>query len=218
MAPKRASHSASAASSGREPSPEKFSRRQRDKIVSKIRCGSVESKIKTDFGGRFFEGFKKSVCRLHIQTVRRDDDGDFIFGLGWFELNFAHQLPRLVNRHDARFGFRPRPVHVGVRFVVDFPAAWAGVAAIRGCAAGFDRFLAVEGFGECAGEQFQFFKLVAGKQVGVSQPPARQRALEQLNAPRLLWKMFECHFDFKKQLAEPKLCWPASRSSKRITE
>jgi hypothetical protein len=84
-------------------------------------------------------------------------------------------------------------MHVGVRFVIDFPAAWACIAAIRGYAAGFNRFLAVESFGQRSRQQFQFFKLIAGKQVSVSQPPASQRTLEQLDALRLLWEIFESH-------------------------
>jgi len=44
------------------PSPKKFRRRQRDKIVSKIRCGSVESRIRTDLPGGSSSVFKKALA------------------------------------------------------------------------------------------------------------------------------------------------------------
>jgi hypothetical protein len=84
-------------------------------------------------------------------------------------------------------------MHIGMSVVVDFPAAQTRIAAIGGHAAGFDRLLAVQRFGQRAGESFQFFELIAGEQVGVAQPSAGERALKQLDAPRLFRKKFEGH-------------------------
>ena len=84
-------------------------------------------------------------------------------------------------------------MHIGMGVVVNFPAAQTGVAAIGGHAAGFDGILAVQRFGQRAGERFQFFELIPGEQVGVAQPPAGERALKQLDAPRLFRNMFEGH-------------------------
>jgi len=88
---------------------------------------------------------------------------------------------------------------VGVGFAVNFPAAQAFVAAIRRHAVRFDRVLAVQGFGQRAGEQFQIVKLVAPEQISVTKPAARQRALQQFDALRLPWKVFEGHERLKLQ-------------------
>ena len=193
-APKFSSHSASAQiQAGAAPSPEKFRRRQRDKIVSKIRDGSVESRIKTEFGGGSSRVLRKALAACAIQPVGSGDDRHLEFRLGRFELDLLHQIPHLFDGDDARFGFGPRPMDVGVGFVVNFPAAQTFVAAIRRHAVRFDRVLAVQNFGQRAGEQFQIVKLVACEQVSVPEPSARQRALQQLDALRLRWEIFEGH-------------------------
>jgi hypothetical protein len=84
-------------------------------------------------------------------------------------------------------------MHVGMGVVVNFPAAQTGVAAIGRHAAGFDGVLAVQRFGQRAGGRFQFFELIPGEQVGVAEPPAAERTLEQFDALRLFRKMFEGH-------------------------
>jgi hypothetical protein len=53
--------------------------------------------------------------------------------------------------------------------------------------------LAVERFCQRAGERFEFLKLMAGEQVGVTQPPARQRALQKLDALGLRGKISKRH-------------------------
>ena len=162
---------------------------RQNRFQNPLRLGGKQNQ--NGFRRRFFEGFQKGVCGLRIQTVGRRDDGDFVFGLGRFELDFAHQIAHLLDGDDARFGFRPRPMDVGVGFVVNFPAAQTFVAAIGRHAAGLDRVLAVQGFGQRAGEQFQFFKLIAGEQIGVAQPPAGERALQQLDALRWFGKFLK---------------------------
>ena len=72
---------------------------------------------------------------------------------------------------------------VGMGAVFNLAAARTFVAAIGGGAGNSDRILAIQGFGQGAGEQFQFFELVAGKQVGMAEPPAREGALEQFDRP-----------------------------------
>ena len=71
---------------------------------------------------------------------------------------------------------------IGVAFVINLAAAQALIAAVGGDAFGEYGLLAVEGFGQCAGEQFEFFQLVAGKEIGVSQTAAGQRPLQELDA------------------------------------
>jgi hypothetical protein len=84
-------------------------------------------------------------------------------------------------------------MHIGMSVVVNFPAAQTGVAAIGGHAAGFDGLLAIQRFGQRAGQIFERFDLIAGEQVGVAQPPARQRALQKLDALGLVGNIFEGH-------------------------
>ena len=81
-------------------------------------------------------------------------------------------------------------------FIVDFFAAQAFLAAVCGRAVGFDGALAVERFGERAREVFEGFDLIAGEQVGMAQPAARQRALQKLHALGLRRKISEGHAAF----------------------
>jgi hypothetical protein len=90
-------------------------------------------------------------------------------------------------------------VSVGVGFAVNFPAGQTHIAAIGRHAFNFNRVLAVQSFRQCAGEQFQIVKLVAPEQISVTKPAARQRALQQFDALRLPWKVFEGHERLKLQ-------------------
>jgi hypothetical protein len=84
-------------------------------------------------------------------------------------------------------------VQVGVVFVRDFLAAQTFVAAIGGDAGGFDRMQAVESFRQSAGERFKFIQLLAGEQIRVTEPPARERTLQKLDALGLVGNIFEGH-------------------------
>jgi hypothetical protein len=81
---------------------------------------------------------------------------------------------------------------VGVGIVINFAATGAFIAAIYGHAVLFGWILAIQGLGQGAGERFEFFDLVAGKQVGMAEPAARERALQDLRA-LLAGEMFEGH-------------------------
>jgi hypothetical protein len=77
--------------------------------------------------------------------------------------------------------------------------------------------LAVECFCQGAGERFEFFKLMAGEQIGVAEPPARQRTLQKLDALGLRGIIFESHAavwritDLVSRLAE------LARATRKIT-
>jgi len=73
-------------------------------------------------------------------------------------------------------------MHVGVGIVVNFPAVQTGVTAIVGTPPVLTGFPAVQRFGQRAGERFQLFELIPGKQVGMAEPPAGERTLEQFDA------------------------------------
>jgi hypothetical protein len=79
--------------------------------------------------------------------------------------------------------------------MLDFLATQALVAAVNGHAAPLDRVQAVERLGQRAGQPLQLVELVAREQVAVRQPPALQRALQQLYALLLGRKVSECHRD-----------------------
>ena len=89
------------------------------------------------FGRRLFQRFEKGVRGLRIQAVGAGDDGDFVSGFGRLELDLLHQVAHLLDGDDARFGFGPRPMDVGVGFAVNFPAVQTFVAAIDGRAVQF---------------------------------------------------------------------------------
>ena len=82
---------------------------------------------------------------------------------------------------------------VGVNVAINFAADLARVAAIRRDTAGFDRLLAIQRFGQRAGERFQFLQPVAGEKVGMAEPPAGELALQQLHALRVPGKKGEGH-------------------------
>ena len=78
-------------------------------------------------------------------------------------------------------------------FVLDLPAVETFIAAIGGDAVGAAWIKAVERLGQRASHQFQFLQRIAREKIGMTQPSARQRTLEQLDALRLLGKIFEGH-------------------------
>ena len=84
-------------------------------------------------------------------------------------------------------------MNVGVRVVFNLPAAQTFVAAIGRRVVDFDRILAVQSFCQRARQQLQFVKLVAGEKISMAEAPAGERALQQLNALCLIWKIFEGH-------------------------
>jgi len=75
-------------------------------------------------------------------------------------------------------------------------AAQALVTAVNGRSAFFNRLPAIQRFRQRPCQRLQFVELVAGEKISVRQTPALQRALKQLNALRLLRKIFECHRGF----------------------
>ena len=99
----------------------------------------------------------------------------------------------LVDLDLAQLGLRPHPEDVGVIAVLDLPAVQAAVAAVDGHAVALDRVQAIERLGQRARQRLQRVELVAGEEVGMGQPPAFERALQQLHALRLCRKVFECH-------------------------
>jgi hypothetical protein len=97
-------------------------------------------------------------------------------------------------------------MNVGVRAIFNFAADQTFVTTIGRRAFDFDRVLAIQRFCESARERFQFFQRVAHEQISVAEPPARQRALQQLNALRLLCKIIKSHARLKlRDDAEAKL-------------
>src|SRR6266850_1467501 len=80
--------------------------------------------------------------------------------------------------------------------MLNFLAAQALIAAIDGRAALSYWLLAIQRFGQRAGQRLQFIQLMAGEKVPMRQTPALQRALKQLDPLRLLRKIFECHREF----------------------
>jgi len=59
---KAVSHAICAGAKGRTPSPAKFTRKQRERIVSSIRCGSVVSRIKIELAGGSSRVFKNALA------------------------------------------------------------------------------------------------------------------------------------------------------------
>jgi len=86
--------------------------------------------------------------------------------------------------------------------VLDPLATQATIATIHHGGALPDRLLAVQRFGQRAGERFEFIELVADEEIGMGQTPALEGALEQLHALRLGWKIFERHSAFMVAEAE----------------
>jgi hypothetical protein len=77
--------------------------------------------------------------------------------------------------------------------VVDFPAGKTPVTTVNGRAAAFDRFLAIEGFGQRASKGFERLDLMAAEEIAMAKAAALERALEQLDALLLVRKICECH-------------------------
>ncbi|HEY4951955.1 MAG TPA: hypothetical protein VII71_01045, partial [Verrucomicrobiae bacterium] len=127
-------------------------------------------------------------------------------------LDLLHQRAHLVNRDDARFGFRPCPVHVGIVSVFDFPASQTFVTTIGRVAVNFNWILAVQGFRQSARERFQVFERIANEQIGVAEPPSGKRTFQQLDALRLLWKIIESHIA-NQSLAENKFLYKPSAAN-----
>ena len=92
-------------------------------------------------------------------------------------------------------------MNVRVRIVLDFFATQTFIAAVGGDAVGLGWILTVQRFRQGAGERFQFFKLMAGEEVGVAEPPPRERALQKLDALRLSGKFCEGHAVFQRVVA-----------------
>jgi hypothetical protein len=81
--------------------------------------------------------------------------------------------------------------------VFDLPTIHASIAAInRDAVLASDRFLAIQSSSECAGDGFEFFDLMSGKEIGVRQSSAFERTLQQLDTLLLIRKIFECHRAF----------------------
>ena len=66
---------------------------------------------------------------------------------------------------------------------IDFPATFATIAAIEsrsiGSAAGWR--LAIDSFGERAGDFFELSEIAAAEKIGMSEPPALEASLQKLN-------------------------------------
>ena len=90
--PNFSSHAASAGSSPRWPSLKKFRRRQRDKMVSRIRDGSVESRIRTELAGGSSSVLRKALAAWGFNRSAPRNDGDFVGGFGGLELDFAASI------------------------------------------------------------------------------------------------------------------------------
>ena len=81
---------------------------------------------------------------------------------------------------------------IGVVAIGDFAAIDALIAAIDGDAVfATDGLEAIQRFGERLGDGFEFAQFVAGKKIGVREPSAFERALQQFDALRLIRELFE---------------------------
>src|SRR5262245_35440345 len=83
------------------------------------------------FGRRSLESFQKCVRGLDPETIRGDDNGNFVFGFGGAKMDFLHQFAHLVGNDDAGLGFRADPMDIGMIAVLDLPATKALVTAIN---------------------------------------------------------------------------------------
>jgi hypothetical protein len=90
-----------------------------------------------------------------------------------------------------------------MNIIVDFDAAGTDVATIYGFAVLFDGILAIQGLCQSSRKRFKFFKLVAGKQIGVAQPAARERALQERHA-LLVGELIERHATIKREKGKRK--------------
>jgi len=78
--------------------------------------------------------------------------------------------------------------------VRDFVAVGAVIAAINGRVVFPANWLqAIQGLGERLGDGFELAEFVAGEQIGVRQPAALKRALQEADALLLLGKILKCH-------------------------
>lgn len=75
--------------------------------------------------------------------------------------------------------------------VLDFAAIRAGVATVDGDAIFSDRVQAIESFGERARSVFELREGITGKKIGVGEAATLERTLQELDALRLGWQIFE---------------------------
>jgi len=85
-------------------------------------------------------------------------------------------------------------MHIRMVSIGDLAAIRAMIAAInRDPAFAAHGFLAVQSLGQRLGNRFELAQLMPRKKIGMPQPPAFERALQQTDPLRLVWKIFKCH-------------------------